>query len=52
MKPAHIPTSEDAVLPDKGNSTSDSGVVTADVRMNTMEGKKYQPESNTDATKL
>lgn len=44
--------SKDDKSSDKGNSTSDSGVVTQDVKMNTMEGKKYQPESNADSTNL
>ena len=47
-----LPLSKDDKSPDKGNSTSDSGVVTADVKMNTMEGKNYQPESNADSTTL
>ena len=34
------------------NSSSDSGVVTQDVKMNTMEGKKYQPENNADSSTL
>ena len=47
-----LPMSKDDKSSDKGNSTSDSGVVTQDVKMNTMEGKNYQPESNADATTL
>ena len=45
-------SSRDGMSPDKGNSTTDSGVITQDVKMNTLEGKKYQPESNVDATAL
>ena len=44
------PSSKDG--PDKGNSTTDSGVITQDVKMNTLEGKKYHPESNADASAL
>ena len=47
-----LPMSKDDKSPDKGNSTSDSGVVTQDVKMNTMEGKNHQPESNADSTTL
>ena len=50
MKPtAIIPMSKDAKSPDKGNSTSDSGVVTPD---NIIKNKNYQPESNMDSSLL
>ena len=45
------PVPKDEMPPDKGNSTSDSGVV-KDVKMNTIEGKNYQPESNADSSAL
>ena len=38
--------------PNKGNSTTDSGVITQDVKMNIHEGKKYQPENNVNASAL
>ena len=43
---------KDGVLADKGNSTTDSGVITQDVKMNTLEGKNYQPESKVDSSAL
>ena len=44
--------SKDGMSPDKckGNSSNDSGVVTQDVKMNTLEGKNYHPETNADST--
>ena len=45
-------SSKDGISTDKGNSTTDSGVITQDVKMNTLEGKKYYPESNVDASAL
>ena len=47
-----LPVSKDGKSSDKGNLSSDSGVVTQDVRLNTVEGKNYQPESNADSTTL
>ena len=44
MPPYPLPNDEKPL--DKGSSTTDSGVVTSDIKMNTMVGKKYQPESN------
>ena len=41
-----LPNDEKPYALDKGSSTTDSGVVTSDIKMNTMVGKKYQPESN------
>ena len=49
MKPAPIPMSDDVKSPHKGNSTSDSGVVTPD---DTKKDKNYQPESNMDSSLL
>ena len=49
MKPAIIPVSKDAKSPEKGNLTSDSGVVTPD---STIKEKTYQPESNMDSSLL
>ena len=43
---------KDGVSADKGNSTTDSGVITQDVKMNTLEGKNYQPESKVDSSAL
>ena len=34
------PSSKDGTSSDKGTSTTDSGVITQDVKMNTLEGKK------------
>ena len=42
-----IPLSEHGIPPEKGNSTSDSGVVTQEVKLSTVEDKKHQPDSNT-----
>ena len=46
------PVAKDGVSADKGNSTTDSGVITQDVKMNTLEGKNYQPESKVDSSAL
>lgn len=46
MRPSGIPMSSDE------NKTVDSGVATADVKMNTIEGKNYQPESKGDSSAL
>ena len=46
------PISKDGMSTDKGNSTTDSGVITQDVKMNTLEGKNCQPESNADSSAL
>ena len=37
---------------DKGTLTSDSGIVAHDVKVNILEGKTYQSESNTDSSTL
>lgn len=45
-------STDKGTLSDKGTYSNDSGVVTQDVKMNTIEGKKYQPESNADSSVL
>ena len=52
LRTRSLSMSKDDKSPNKGNSTSDSGVVTQDVKMNTMEGKNYQSKSNADSTTL
>ena len=46
------PVAKDGVSPDKGISTTDSGVITQDVKMNTLEGKNYQQENKVDSSAL
>ena len=50
-KPAAIPMSNDGMSPDKGTTTSDSGVVAHDVKLTILEDN-YQPESNADSSTL
>ena len=51
-KPAAIPMSQDGMSQDKGTLTSESAIVPHDVKADTLEGKTYQPESNTDSSTL
>ena len=54
MKSAITSVSQNGMSSDRGNSTSDSGVVTLDVKMNATEGKdySYQLERNAYSTTL
>ena len=38
--------SKDGMSPDKGTTTSDSGVIAHDVKTDILEDKTYQPESS------
>ena len=54
-RPAAIPMplmSKDGMSPDKGTTTSDSEIVAHDVKVNILEDKSYQPESNADSSIL
>ena len=44
--------SKDGMSPDKETTTSDSGIVAHDVKVNILEDKNYQPESNADSSIL
>ena len=46
------PISKDQMSPDRKNSTTDSGVGTQDVKVNTLEGKNYQPKSKAESSAL
>ena len=46
------PTFKDQISPDKKNSTTDSGVGTQDMKVNTLEGKNYQPKSKVESSAL
>ena len=49
-KPAAIPMSKDGMSPDKGTTTSDSGVIAHDVKLTILDDSYYQPESNADSS--
>ena len=49
-KPAAIPMSKDGMSPDKGTTTSDSGVIAHDVKLTILEDNNYQPDSNADSS--
>ena len=51
-KPAAIPMSKDGMSPDKGTTTSDSGVIAHDVKLTILEDNNYQPESNAGSSTL
>ena len=54
-KPAAIPMSsmsKDGMSPNKETTTSDSGIYAHDVKVNILEDKNYQPESNADSSIL
>ena len=44
--------SKDGMLPDKGTTTSDSGVIAHDVKLTILEDNNYQPENNADSSTL
>ena len=46
MRTPSFPLPKDDKSLGKGNSTTDSGVVTLGIKLNTVEGKKYQLESD------